>query len=51
MTDTTTADVSRVPDCRGQLSVIAATHGDNITMTDGFRCSWMHCCDWPERLP
>jgi hypothetical protein len=40
-----------IEDCRRHLSRVAVIDGDDITTTDGFRCSWMHCCDWPEELP
>ncbi|HEY1700897.1 MAG TPA: hypothetical protein VGG75_14395 [Trebonia sp.] len=38
----------RVVDCRGRLSRVAAVDDDDVTLEDGYRCSWMHCCSWPE---
>lgn len=36
-----------VTDCRGRTLRVAAIDGDDVTMDDGFCCSWMHCCGWP----
>jgi hypothetical protein len=38
----------RVTDCRGLTLTVTAVDGDNLTLEDGTRTSWMHCCGWPS---
>lgn len=38
----------RVTDCRGLTLVVTAVDGDNLTLEDGTRASWMHCCHYPR---
>jgi hypothetical protein len=40
----------RVTDCRGlTLRVAAVDEYGDLTLEDGTRVSWMHCCSWPEK--
>lgn len=37
-----------VVDCRGKTLRVTAVDGDDLTLEDGARASWMHCCGYPE---
>jgi hypothetical protein len=39
---------SLVTDCRGKTLRVTAVDGDDLTLEDGTRASWMHCCSYPE---
>ena len=36
-----------VVDCRGRTLRVTAVDADDLTLEDGTRVSWMHCCDYP----
>ena len=37
-----------VIDCRNQYHLVTDIDGDDLTLDDGSKASWMHCCDRPQ---